>query len=242
MARDVGGEIEQVVFETGDVADAPASDERSPRVLVVSPVRLFREGIGLVLRTRGLRRVVVSSDLTVLEAIRDAAADVVILDVTRPSMFPIMRDVATRYAHVRLLALGVGESDGDVLACAEAGAAGYISVEMGADELLVAIENARRDELVCSPRIAALLFRRHAARSARPASGDSRLTRREQEVLTLVDDGLSNKEIAARLHISPTTVKNHVHRILEKLQVRRRGAAAASLHDSATRPVAPYSR
>ena len=226
MARDVGGEIEQVVFETGDVADAPASDERSPRVLVVSPVRLFREGIGLVLRTRGLRHVVVSSEATVLETIRDAAADVVILDVTRPSMFPIMRDVATRYAHVRLLALGVGESDGDVLACAEAGAAGYISVEMGADELLVAIENARRDELVCSPRIAALLFRRHAARSARPASGDSRLTRREQEVLALVADGAANAQIARALGLSVKTVQNYVSRILDKLQVADRTQAA----------------
>ena len=79
-------------------------------------------------------------------------------------------------------------------------------------------------------------------RTAGPASSDSRVTRREQEVLALVDHGLSNKEIAARLNISPTTVKNHVHRILEKLQVRRRGAAAASLHDSATSPAAPYSR
>lgn len=239
MAGDVDAEIERTLVGAADSIRLAQSDERSPSVLIVSPVRLIRDALALVLQTRGLPRVVVASGPSALECLRDVDADIAIIDVSRPSMFPLMQQLAARYAHVRLLALGVGESETEVLACAEAGAAGYLALDMGTDELLRAIENARRDELVCSPRIAALLFRSHSARSTHGATGDSALTRRERQVLELIDRGLSNKEIAAHLHISLTTVKNHVHRILEKMQVRRRGAAAARLHASATEPLRP---
>jgi two-component system, NarL family, nitrate/nitrite response regulator NarL len=124
--------------------------------------------------------------------------------------------------------LGVGDSDIEVLACARAGAAGFLPLESGPSELVAAIESIRRDELVCSPHVAALLFRGQAKRAPGLAGAETtHLTAREAEVLALIDRGLSNKEIAAQLSLSLTTVKNHVHRILEKLHVRRRGAAAA---------------
>lgn len=237
----MAGKLEAVIERTltaGDSIALAQSDGPSPRVLIVSPVRLIREGLALVLQTRGLRQVVAAAGPSALEGLRDSEADVAIIDVSRPSMFPFMQQLAARFAHVRLLALGVGESEAEVLACAEAGAAGYLALDTGTDELLTAIENARRDELVCSPRIAALLFRRHSARS-NAAGGDSALTRRERQVLELIDRGLSNKEIATHLHISLTTVKNHVHRILEKMQVHRRGAAAARLHAATTESPRP---
>jgi DNA-binding NarL/FixJ family response regulator len=217
----------------------PRSADLAPRILVVSPVRLIREGVAAMLAARGQRHVRVAASATVMDDVRDDRVDVVILDVTRPSTLRIMHALSERYADVPMLALGVEEADAEVLACAEAGAGGYLPLESDADDLVVAIARARRNELFCSARIAALLFRRQVALRAQLPLGDARLTRREQEVLTLVHHGLSNKEIAAELSISLTTVKNHVHRILEKLHVPRRGAAAARLHSGTTHEVAP---
>ena len=92
--------------------------------------------------------------------------------------------------------------------------------------------NAARDgQMACSPHIAAALFSQLAEHASvpKPANGASVLTARERQVLALSDEGWSNKEIGRRLRISPATVKNHVHSILQKLQVARRGQAAARL-------------
>jgi len=86
-----------------------------------------------------------------------------------------------------------------------------------------------RGEAVCSPRVAGALLRRIAALATDGRSDrvPAHLTKREREIMGLIDEGLSNKEIAKRLRIEVATVKNHVHNILEKLQVHRRGEAAA---------------
>ena len=96
--------------------------------------------------------------------------------------------------------------------------------------LIGVVEEAAAGRLLCSPAIAGALRDRLAALAAaerlRATSG---LTRREREIAPLVEQGLTNKEIAARLCIEPTTVKNHVHSILGKLGARRRGEAAARM-------------
>ena len=87
-----------------------------------------------------------------------------------------------------------------------------------------------RGEAACSPRVAAALLRRVADRGARARRLDGEfapLTSRERQIVALIDEGLSNKEIAARLCIELSTVKNHVHNLLEKLGARGRGEAAA---------------
>jgi DNA-binding NarL/FixJ family response regulator len=92
-----------------------------------------------------------------------------------------------------------------------------------------------RNELVCSPRIAGMLFRRIAANGSERSHGpdNGALTRREYEIVSLMTEGLSNKEIARQLRIQIATVKNHIHSILAKLHVRRRGEVAARMHESA---------
>jgi DNA-binding NarL/FixJ family response regulator len=97
---------------------------------------------------------------------------------------------------------------------------------------LTAVLRAVKGEAVCPPRIAAGLFRRVAALSSASSDqaslqSEARLTAREAEVLALIDDGLSNKQISRRLYIEVPTVKNHVHSILDKLGARSRGEAAA---------------
>ena len=112
---------------------------------------------------------------------------------------------------------------------AEAGAAGYLLRSDPLVELVAVIGSVARGETRCSPRVAAALLRRVATLSheRRHQAEPTRLTAREREVLQLVDDGLSNKQIARRLSIELRTVKNHVHHILEKFQVHRRAEAAA---------------
>ena len=84
-----------------------------------------------------------------------------------------------------------------------------------------------RNELVCSPRVASMLFRRVAAIGSERSHGpdNGALTRREHEIVSLMTQGLSNKEIARQLRIQNATVKNHIHSILAKLHVRRRGGS-----------------
>ena len=237
MPRHAGLTKKHHSVATRSAGGCVAADYAALRIVVVSHVRLLREGIARMLRTYGLQKIALATEGTVLAEVRESETDLAIIDVSAPSMFRTLRELADRHAHLRLLALGVGDSDEDILACAEAGAAGYLALESGPDDLIAAIASVRRDELICSPHVAAKLFRRRAAHASAPKLPDSAsLTRREQEVLALIACGLSNKEIAAQLSISLTTVKNHVHRILEKLHVTRRGAAVARLRETAGTP------
>jgi two-component system nitrate/nitrite response regulator NarL len=116
-----------------------------------------------------------------------------------------------------------------VIAVAEAGASAYVTPDGSMEDLACVVESVERGEVLCSPGMAAGLFRRVAtlARDRQLDPIDEKLTARELDVLRLVEAGLSNKEIATALSIELPTVKNHVHRILEKLHVNRRSEAAA---------------
>jgi two-component system nitrate/nitrite response regulator NarL len=96
---------------------------------------------------------------------------------------------------------------------------------------MAAVHSAVRGELVCSPRTAAMLLHRVSLPHGRPSADPdkSMLTQREQDIVLLLNEGLSNKQIARSLNIQSATVKNHVHSILSKLRVSRRGEVAAQL-------------
>ena len=116
------------------------------------------------------------------------------------------------------------------MACIEAGVAGYVSQDVSLEDLVKHIRMVAVGETFCSPKVAGLLFSR-VAESARErhrllALSSGHLTRREQDVVALIEEGLSNKEIAVRLNIETATVKNHIHNILERLQLDNRQAAA----------------
>ena len=153
---------------------------------------------------------------------------------------------ALRMSHPRaqVVALPVVEIEEDVIACAEAGVSAYVTHEASTDDLVATIQRVARGELVCSPGMAAALMRRVGAlASIRAPATDPRLrqtahlTPRETEILRLLDNGSSNKEIAATLDIALSTVKNHMHAIFEKLGVQGRGAAvAAARHAQFTGP------
>src|SRR5262249_50406396 len=115
----------------------------------------------------------------------------------------------------------------EVLACIEAGASGYVLQSASLDDLADAVHRAVRDEPLASPHVIATLMRRVAALSEDGRRGTiGSLTSRELAVVELIEHGMTKKEIAAQLSIAVTTVKNHVHSILEKLKLHRRGEVA----------------
>jgi two-component system nitrate/nitrite response regulator NarL len=198
-------------------------------ILIVAETRLYSEGLAQVLDRDPTLEVLgtAASAAEALTRTRDLRPEVVLLDLGRAGL-PLMRPLAREVPTVRVVVVSLSESDSDVLAWAEAGVAGYLSKDDSLDDLRRAIAGVARGEIPCSPRIVSALLRRVAeagqSSSRRP---DSCLTPREREIVALIDEGLSNKEIARRLSIRLATVKNHVHNVLEKLRVGGRGEAAA---------------
>jgi two-component system nitrate/nitrite response regulator NarL len=195
------------------------------RVFVVAAVRLYRDGLAATLPRRdGIEIVGTAESWT--EGAADALAlkpDVVLLDMALADGSSAIWEIVHAAEGIKVIALAVPENEREVIAYAEAGVSGYVARDESLDDLVAAVESAARGQVTCSPRIAAALLRRVTALSSpSPTTPGTRLTRRETEIAALLDEGLSNKEIAQRLCIELPTVKNHVHNILEKLEVRSR--------------------
>jgi two-component system, NarL family, nitrate/nitrite response regulator NarL len=202
------------------------------RVFVLAEIRLYRQGLARVLKRRQDIEVVglAAGWDEASKALGRLQPDVVLLDMTSPESFDAVRRTRVTSPASRIVALGVRDREDEVLACAQAGVSGYVTRDDSLETLIAAIESVARGELLTTPRMAAVLFERFGAMSAATGSADAeRLTPREREIAELVRDGFSNKAIAQRLQIEIPTVKNHVHNILEKLKVHRRGEAAALL-------------
>ena len=207
-------------------------------VAVVSEIRFFRESLARHLNsTEGM--LVVATAPTSAEAAAEQATsiDVLVLDVANLTSPPRIRSLLEDLDDLRVVVIGLPDNEPAVIAYAEEGIAGFVSRESTLDDLRRAIVSAASDELVCTPSLAAALLRRvgHLAAVRRSTDLSLTLTPRELEITSLIDQGLSNKEIAAGLHIGVSTVKNHVHHILEKLNVGGRGQAAALIRSGLDR-------
>jgi DNA-binding NarL/FixJ family response regulator len=160
-----------------------------------------------------------------VELIKETDPDVVLLDVHLPdgSGDAIINAVAPGRPGVKFLALSVSDAAEDVIAVIRAGARGYVTKTIAADELSAAIERVAQGDAVFSPRLAGFVL--DAFRAGEHVAGDeelNELTPREREVLQLIARGYMYKEIAARLHISAKTVESHVSSVLRKLQLSTR--------------------
>jgi DNA-binding NarL/FixJ family response regulator len=195
-------------------------------VLIVASIRIYREGLALLFSHHpSLTITALASDRAcAIESLTSTSPDVVLLDVTTAESAQVVRDVDRLRPRMPVVALGVAEAESEMLACVEAGVVGLVSRDASFDELVTTLEGAARGEVHCSPRFAGTLARRVAslAASRDSGSGAERLTARECEIVVLIEQNLSNKEIAVRLGIEVATVKNHVHNLLEKLHVQRR--------------------
>lgn len=208
------------------------------RIAIVHHDRLYRESVGLYLAQRDEMTVMYScSSLAIAEEhFMTCWPDVLLLDFG-VSHSTVEREVLERFdSGVKRIVIGVPDSDEDILSCIEdAAAAGCVLIEESLEDLINHIHAAVNGKTLCSPRIVNLAFsrvsmlaRQHATTATHPCNG-ALLTRRESEIARLIDAGLSNKEIAIRLHIEVSTVKNHVHNILDKLQIHNRHSAAKYL-------------
>ncbi|HET9680494.1 MAG TPA: response regulator transcription factor [Candidatus Limnocylindrales bacterium] len=172
--------------------------------------------------------------LQALELSRELRPDVVLMDVEMPVMDGV---AAVHLIHdelpgVRVVMLTISESDDHLFDAIRFGAHGYLLKDLRPEQLYDLVRAVMRDETALSPAIAGRLMaefraRPSAARVVSPEPSGPSLTHREIQIMQLVADGLSNKEIGAHLSITEGTVKNHVHNALEKLQLENRIQAAA---------------
>src|SRR6267142_1540703 len=201
------------------------------RVLIVSDVRVVQEGLHSVLAGRD--EVEVVSTVDTLQAREQSARlhpDVVLFDAARHDSVDLLKDLVASAPNSRVVAFGVKETDEEILALAAAGTAGYVRESAESSDVVRVLEQVMCDELPCSPRAAASLYRRVAVLSQGGNDPCTMpLSRRELQIAQLIDCGLTNKQIGRELGIEAATVKNHVHNLCEKLDVHRRGEAAARI-------------
>lgn len=206
------------------------------RVYVVSNIRLYCEGLREMLVRDGRLEVVGAAAEAPSDPRRlaEAAADVVLLDMGVPDAIDVIRRLASGPSPAKVVAIGLSNRRSQrVVACAEAGIANYVCRDSSLEDLVQAVEGAVRGEFDCPPRVAAALAGRVARLARRQADAiddELYLTPRQLEVARLLDRGLTNQEIASKLNIEVSTVKIHVHNIMDKLGVHRRGQAVAKLH------------
>ena len=202
-------------------------------IMVVGDVRLYREGIAASIALHHEFRMTYAATgcADAVAQLSEDAPDIIVLDMSSRHSLEFVRNVTASSASIRVIAFAVEETERDILRCAEAGAAGYVPSNGTLEQLIDTIRSVSRGELLCSPSIAASLFKALRVKRSEPETDHPAvmLTARERQVVPLLDRGLSNKEIAATLHIEVATVKNHVHNLLEKLHVASRGEAAARL-------------
>jgi two-component system, NarL family, nitrate/nitrite response regulator NarL len=198
------------------------------RVYLVSRTRLYRDGLSDAL-ARCFEVVGKAGDA--IDAIAEIAcsrADVVLLDGDAPNSVDAVRAVVLAAPRAKVIALAMPEVEPRLIALAEAGISGYVSREGTIADLVDAVNSVSRGEMRCSPRMAATLLHRVTTLAAQhPAHPRAHLTRRQLEIMALIDEGLTNKQIATRLCIELPTVKNHLHQIYARLDVTRRTEAAA---------------
>jgi two-component system, NarL family, response regulator LiaR len=212
------------------VDDGP--EPSGPSVVLVDDHDLFRSGLRTLLEDQGVQ--VVAEAATGREAlrhVRELAPEVVLMDLSMPDMGGVeaTREIARVAPLTRVVVLTISDRDGDILEAVLAGACGYLLKDSSIQDLMRGISAAALGESLISPQIANKVLRE--LRAARPASKAAervrtQLTERELEVLRLIANGKDNAQIAADLHISSKTVKNHISNILMKLQIENRIQAA----------------
>jgi two-component system nitrate/nitrite response regulator NarL len=217
-----------------DMRMTPEAIERSAgpavHVFIISNIRLFREGLTLLLSRNPSLSVVGSAAADEVDSFGERGADIVLLDATLEDLPGCVRRVREAQDGVKVVAVALGEVDQELITCAEAGISAFVERDGSHQDLLRTIDQVRRGETSVSPHQAMLLLGRIAELAGRSklTPGPYNLTRREREIVPLIERGLSNREIARHLSIEIATIKHHVHNILAKMQLRRRGEIAAS--------------
>ena len=213
-------------------ADTSDGQREGVRVLVVDDHDLFRSGLRGLLEEQDVYVVgeAARGDEAV-RAVRELAPDVVVMDLDMPVLDGVQatREIVATSPLTRVVVLTASDEDADVMNAILAGACGYLLKDSSIDQLVAGIHAAAVGESLVSPHIAAKVLQRLRAAGGDTGAAETiraELSDREIEVLKLVASGLENAEIAAKLYISPKTVKNHLSNIFMKLQFENRIQAA----------------
>ena len=211
--------------------------EDTVRVLIAEDHPLFREGMrGRLDRVADVAVVgeAASGDEAV-ELAHKLEPDIILMDIKMPGLNGIeaTREIQRANPQIGILVLTMFEDDDSVFAAMRAGAKGYLLKDSGGEGVVHAIRAVASGEAVFGPGVAERIIGYFSApRAAAPQRAFPELTEREEEVLSLVAQGKSNREIARQLFVSLKTVRNHVSNILLKLQVADRAQAVIRARDA----------
>jgi DNA-binding NarL/FixJ family response regulator len=201
------------------------------RFLIVDDCKLNRENLAAIFAAHDGSKTAVAWDQRSLDAaLSQITPAIALVNMGTRDNMSLLRQVRERCPEAKMIVIGISEDDEpEIVACAEAGVAGYHLRAESLDDLLALMSRVANEESHCSPRVSAILLRRLStlASQRRPEAKELVLTTREMQILRLLESGLSNRDIADRLCIALHTVKNHVHSVLSKLGVNTRAEAAA---------------
>lgn len=202
------------------------------RVYLLIENRLLREALVRLFRKRSDLLVVGESgesSLTLCD-ILDSKCDVLVIasfsESSLPASFTLDR---VGQLDFKVVMIGMDSDEEQFMATVRAGVTGYLLKDASASDVVAAVRSVSRGEAVCPPQLCQALFRfvAQAAKEGSTSDSSSRpdLTLRQQQLVSLVAKGLTNKEIALRLNLSEHTVRNHIHRILKQVDAESRGEA-----------------
>jgi DNA-binding NarL/FixJ family response regulator len=205
------------------------------RVLLYATGRLFGEAVGACLRRDELVDdvVVVHDARAVTETALVAGVDIVLYDIGTAGPLAAVRALTDQLVELPVVALTASSNPDDVIDYADAGLVAWVPRDVTLEELVGVLAMALRGETTCDPKVTRSLVDelRRRRESCEVLEAAELLTRREVETVRLLGQGQTNKEIAASLHLSVATVKNHVHAVLSKLQLTRRAQVCELLRE-----------
>ena len=209
------------------------------RIVLVDDQELVRAGFAMMVAAQVDMTLVgeASNGWEALSVLDEVAADVVVMDIRMPVMDGIeaTRSLQSRAGPPRVLVLTTFDTDEDAFAALQAGASAFLLKNSPPQQLLEAIRIVAAGESVVAPRVTRKLLDRFAGKLSSESSVHKQLgglTEREREVLELVAEGLSNREVAKRLFVSESTVKSHFGRVLMKLGLRDRVQAVVFAYET----------
>jgi DNA-binding NarL/FixJ family response regulator len=212
---------------------------KTTRILIIEDNRVLRDGLTVMINGQADMHVVdtIGSGNNILQKAGQTKPHVILLDVGLKNFneLSVVESVRKNLPEAKVIGMGFVPSQSDIVEFVAAGASGFILKDATVREFLGTIRSVARGEKVLPPSLTDSLFSHVVELALKKRKGKNksavRMTKREREVIVLIADGLSNKEIAQRLNIATHTVKSHVHNVMEKLALHSRLQIAKFSHE-----------